>query len=440
MRPYTVSQITSLIKETLESRFPEVWVQGEISNFKLQSSGHLYFSLKDAHSQISAAMFRQSATGLTTFPKSGDSVIVRGEVNVYPPRGSYQVIVRELFFVGKGELLLKLEELKRVLADRGWFDPAHKKPLPSSPKRIGVVTSPTGAAIQDIVNILKRRYGGFSLLLNPVRVQGKEAAGEIAAAIRQFNEHGLADVLIVGRGGGSLEDLWPFNEEVVAKAIYESQIPVISAVGHETDTTIADLVSDLRAPTPSAAAELVAKAQSEQIETLTALKKRLQQTLFHLIDRPKARLRGICQHPFIRTPFRILEPYQMRLDDFRALQEEGMKRQLTDKRRGLAQAAMRLESLKPLTQVKQMQRRADQLRQAITLALSHQIKGGKERLSYLVRHLQAVDPKNLLSKGYSILFAQKGEAVVTSTAQVGPGDRIRALVADGELAMQVVDD
>ncbi|MGE3954589.1 MAG: exodeoxyribonuclease VII large subunit [Parachlamydiales bacterium] len=437
MRPYTVSQITSLIKETLESRFPEVWIQGEISNFKFQSSGHLYFSLKDPNSQIGAAMFRQSATGLTALPKDGDQVIIRGELNVYPPRGSYQVVVRELHFVGRGALLLKLEELKRALGERGWFDPDHKKPLPPSPKRIGVVTSPTGAVIQDILQVLKRRVGGFSLLLNPVRVQGKEAACEIATAIEEFNRYHLVDVMIVGRGGGSLEDLWPFNEEIVAKAIYESQIPIISAVGHETDTTIADLVADLRAPTPSAAAELVCKARAEQMETLGMHRRRFRQTLFHLLDRPKSRLRMIGQHPFIKNPFRLLEPYQMRLDDLTALKEERMDRLLNERKRALLSATKRLKALQPLSQVRQMQRRAGGLHRALTLAAQTQVKRRREHLGYLLRHLEAVDPKNLLKKGYSILIAQKEGAVVTSKNQLSSGDRVRALLSDGEIALEV---
>ena len=254
--PLTVSQLTNAIKLSLESTFPMIYLQGEVTNFKLQSSGHLYFSLKDANAMIGAVMFKGEASALKIMPKAGDQVVVKGELSVYPPKGNYQLVVRELSYVGLGELLLKLEELKIKLHQMGWFKSSHKKPLPRFPKRIGVVTSPTGAVIQDILNVLTRRFSGFHLILYPVKVQGEGAAQEIAQAIEQFNKYQIVDVMIVGRGGGSLEDLWAFNEEIVASAIFHSQIPIISAVGHETDHCIADYVADVRAPTPSAAAEM----------------------------------------------------------------------------------------------------------------------------------------------------------------------------------------
>jgi exodeoxyribonuclease VII large subunit len=264
----TVSQLSQAIKLSLETAFPFVQLQGEISNCKPHSSGHLYFSLKDAHAQISAVMFRPDAATLKFTPKDGTQVIAIGEINVYPTSGKYQIVVRELRPMGIGELLLKLEELKMKITKLGWFRKEHKKPLPKFPKRIGVVTSPTGAAIQDMLNILTRRFSGFHLILYPVKVQGEGAAQEIAHAIEQFNHYELADVLIVGRGGGSIEDLWAFNEEVVAKAIFESKIPIISAVGHETDHCIADYVADIRAPTPSAAAEIVIAEKGQQLHHL----------------------------------------------------------------------------------------------------------------------------------------------------------------------------
>ena len=240
MKILSVTELTSAIKAVIEPSFQGIAVKGEISNFKLQSSGHLYFTLKDAGSQISAVLFKGNAACLNKMPKEGDQVVAKGEISLYAPRGQYQIIVRELQFLGLGDLLLKLQQLKEQLQMRGWFDPAHKKKLPKLPKRIGVVTSPTGAVIQDILQVLTRRFAGFHVILNPVKVQGEGAAQEIAQAISDFNRLKLADVLIVGRGGGSIEDLWAFNEEVVAKAIFESDIPIISAVGHETDFTIAD--------------------------------------------------------------------------------------------------------------------------------------------------------------------------------------------------------
>ncbi len=270
--PLTVSQLTNAIKLNLESTFPRIHLQGEISNFKVQTSGHLYFSLKDVHAQISVVMFKADASLLKIMPKAGDQVIVKGALNVYPPKGNYQLIVRELAYVGIGELLQKLEALKFKLHQMGWFKNSHKKPLPRFPQRIGVVTSPTGAVIQDILNVLSRRFSGFHLILNPVKVQGEGAADEISQAIEDFNRYQSVDVMIVGRGGGSLEDLWAFNEEIVAKAIFHSQIPIISAVGHETDHCIADYVADVRAPTPSAAAEIVIAEKKQQIDYLMRCK------------------------------------------------------------------------------------------------------------------------------------------------------------------------
>src|SRR3569832_283182 len=277
----SVSQLTLSIKKHLEGRFQTVKVQGEITNFKEQASGHLYFTLKDAETQNTAEKNRGRATRQTRQPKNGDQVIVQGEISVYAPRGNYQLIIRQLHKAGVGELLLKLHALKAKLEGLGWFDNSRKRPLPTSPNTIGVVTSPTGAVIQDILNILSRRHAGFHLILNPVKVQGEGAAKEIAQAISHFNEYKLADVLIACRGGGSLEDLWPFNEEVVASAIYRSRIPVISAVGHETDFSISDFVADLRAPTPSAAAEIVMAAADHHLGQLLAFQKRFDQLMTH---------------------------------------------------------------------------------------------------------------------------------------------------------------
>lgn len=279
----TVTQLTQNVKDLVEANFPALSVQGEISNFKQHTSGHLYFSLKDSGAQISAVMFRQDALRLPRPPKEGDQVIATGGLNVYPPRGQYQMVVRSMEAVGLGALLLKLEQLKREIHRRGWFAPEHKRPLPKFPKRVGVITSPTGAVIQDILNVLRRRNLRFQLLLNPVKVQGEGAAAEIAKAIEQMNRYRLVDVMIVGRGGGSIEDLWAFNEEIVAKAIFESEIPIVCAVGHETDHTIAEYVADLRAPTPSAAAEMVMAERSQQVAFIEQAGRRLAQTMRHLI-------------------------------------------------------------------------------------------------------------------------------------------------------------
>jgi len=253
---YTVSELTREIKQVLETGFPCLWVEGEISNFKRHSSGHLYFTLKDENSQIRCAMWRYRANDLIFRPEDGMKVLVQGNLQVYEPGGYYQIIVQQVQPAGVGELQLAFEQLKKKLYAEGLFDEAHKKPIPIFPERIGVITSPTGAAIRDIISVITRRFPIAQIILAPVRVQGPGAKEEIVQAIQDFNEFGEVDVLIVGRGGGSLEDLWAFNEEVVARAIFTSKIPIISAVGHEIDFSISDFVADRRAPTPSAAAEM----------------------------------------------------------------------------------------------------------------------------------------------------------------------------------------
>lgn len=480
----TVSQLTQAIKLQLELAFPSVWLQGEVSNCKLQSSGHLYFSLKDPQAQISAVMFRGDLASVKGIPKDGTHVIVRGEINVYPPNGKYQIIVRELRPVGLGELLLRLEELKTKLQKLGWFDPKHKKPIPKFPKRIGVVTSPTGAAIQDILNILTRRFSGFQLILNPVRVQGEGAAQEIAQAIAQFNHYKLADVLIVGRGGGSIEDLWAFNEEIVAAAIFKSEIPIISAVGHETDTCISDFVADIRAPTPSAAAEIVIAEKSHQLAHLEQVRRRLQHTVGHLIRQCRHQFDGIRRQPHFASPYHtILGPRFQRLDELRQDIDADMKNILSRKQILITSLKKQVASLRPTTQIihlrqklqhwdkalfnvltmrfastrKLLQQKRDRLthawkakydsrkrvfdlkikRQQLDQAWTRALSLRKERLKKLSTSLHSIDPKNLIKKGYSILFAEKDRSVITSILTINKNQEIRALLADGEILTTV---
>jgi len=412
----TVTELTLSIKKQLESRFPYVNVQGEITNFKEQASGHLYFTLKDAQSQISGVLFRGNAQSLARMPKNGDQVVVQGELSVYAPRGNYQLIVRQLQYAGVGELLLKLHALKAKLEARGWFDKSRKKPLPTAPKTIGVVTSPTGAVIQDMINVLSRRHAKFHLLLNPVKVQGDGAAQEIALAIDHFNKFKLADVLIVGRGGGSLEDLWAFNEEVVAEAIYRSEIPIISAVGHETDFSIADFVADVRAPTPSAAAEIVMAAAVQHLQYLGQADKRLNQAMLHLLSAYRHRLDTVRRQPILTSPFAILGQASQHLDDLSEELTESMQRAIVTKRLQLAGLQRQLLALDPMVRVQHL----------------------KQKLSQLTAHLKSIDPKNLLTKGYSILFRENGSSVIFSPKEVQAGENVRVLVKDGEIKAKVL--
>lgn len=452
----TISQITQAIKLQLEASFPLVRIQGEISNLRRQASGHLYFTLKDAQAQISAVLFRGDSQGLQRLPRDGDQVMVEGAINVYPPRGSYQIVVRHLAPVGLGELLLRYEELKRRLQSRGWFDPEHKKALPQLPRCIGVVTSPTGAAIQDMLHVLGRRFSGFRLLLNPVLVQGSGAAQQVAQAISEFNRHRLVDVIIVARGGGSIEDLWAFNEEIVAAAIHESQIPIISAVGHETDHCLCDFVADLRAPTPSAAAELVIQERAQKLEGLHLFQQRLQHSMKQRLERYRERLKNAAKHPFLSSPYTLLGAHFQRVDEWRGRLDQIMVSLLRAQATGLESKKQQLSGLRPNQRILQLKERLGSLSRQLDTSFTHllhkrhqilSIEARCQRLDHLIKnlicirkerlkrnfqYLSALNPKNLLKKGYSIAFSEKSGSVINSVASVRAGDSIRLLVADGE--------
>lgn len=411
----TVAELTHSIKKLLEGRYPYVCVKGEISNLKEQSSGHLYFTLKDLEAQMSAVLFKGNARTLTRPLKNGDQVVVKGEISVYVPRGNYQFLVRELEYMGLGELLLKLHELKVKLEQKGWFAKERKRPLPKFPRTIGVVTSPTGAVIQDILNVLSRRFSGFRLILNPVKVQGEGSAQEIAQAIEQFNRYGLADVLIVGRGGGSLEDLWAFNEEIVAAAIVSSKIPVISAVGHETDFCIADYVADLRAPTPSAAAEMVIAEKQVHLTHLAQSRRRIQQMTLGLIRQHRVRLTGLQRQPLLSSPYAILGKYHQMRDELITELQHQMKAQLQRKQMHLLMLKKQLLALKPSVQIQLL----------------------KEKLTRLHQHLKALDPKNVLTKGYCILFRENTHSAILSSQEVHAEETVQILMHDGKLTANI---
>lgn len=475
----TVSQLSQAIKFSVEKTFPLVWLQGEMSNCKPHTSGHLYFSLKDANAQISAVMFRPDAATLKFPPKDGTQVIAKGELNVYPASGKYQIVVRELRPVGVGELLLKLEELKIKLTKQGWFRKEHKKALPKFPKRIGVVTSPTGAAIHDMLNILTRRFSGFHLILYPVRVQGEGSAQEIAHAIEEFNRYQLADVLIVGRGGGSIEDLWAFNEEIVAKAIFDSHIPIIAAVGHETDHCIADYVADLRAPTPSAAAEIVIAEKSQQLHHLKQVQFQIRQHVTHLMQQYRHRLQNLMRFPVIQTPYGILGQWLQRIDSLRLDVDQAIRQRLLMKKLTLDSKKQELKALKPSARLEHYRqkfiiwereikggiaRKLIHLKQSLIksqgfidqswrhrqnsqLALFQESEKRKqlqtlyqrsvskkyEQLEMIKTSLSMVNPKNILSKGYCILFSEKDYSAITSINAVKTNDQVRILLSDGKL-------
>jgi exodeoxyribonuclease VII large subunit len=457
----SVTELTATIKKQLESRFPTISVKGEISNLKEQTSGHLYFTLKDQGAQISAVLFRGNAKDLTRLPKNGDQVILRGEISVYAPRGNYQLIARQLEFLGAGELLLQLHALKAKLEKQGWFEKSQKKPLPKFPRTIGVVTSPTGSVIQDILNILSRRLPGFHLILNPVKVQGEGAAKEIAQAIDEFNRYELADVLIVGRGGGSLEDLWAFNEEPVAAAIFRSRIPIISAVGHETDFSIADFVADLRAPTPSAAAEIATAETAHLLQFFTQARNRFKGMLSTSLKHHLRHLENLKRHPYLLNPFSLIEPHAQRLDTLRDDLALGLKRNLQEKQLQLMGLKKQTSALKPSTQIANWKHKLTVLSRSLQTTMSHlkltqqkrfsapvfykqmnqcmvaQIGQKRQKLEQLTAHLRSIDPKNLLKKGYCILFQEKSNSVILSSRDLKEQDQVRLQLHDGQAHLTV---
>ena len=386
----TVTDITRQIKQSLETRFPRVWIQGEISNFKQHTSGHLYFTLKDEGAQISGVIWRSRAAGLAIVPEDGMKVIARGAVTVYPPRGNYQIDCDQIQPVGVGELQLAFERLKKKLEAEGLFDPDHKKLIPEFPERIGIVTSETGAALQDIRSVLSRRFPSVEVILAPVKVQGAGAAEEIAEAIIEMNRYGHIDVMIVGRGGGSLEDLWAFNEEVVAHAIYDSRIPVVSAVGHEIDFSIADFVADLRAPTPSAAAEIVVRDRSELIEVL----RNMWYTMQRSVEDTVSSLRD--------TVDSLIGSYAFN---------------------------------RPRDLLRESSQRVDELERSLVIATSHVMTLAGRQRAALDQRLEALSPKGVLRRGYAIV-RKKGE-VVTSAGTLKEGDVASIQFHDGDVTTRV---
>lgn len=348
-RVYKISELNRSAKMILEDAFAGIWVEGEISNFKFHSSGHMYLSLKDETAQISACFFSRYNQSVKFELKDGLKVLAFGRVSLYEQRGQYQFYIERVEPKGIGALQLAFEQLKAKLEKEGLFRPEHKKAIPKFPKTVGVVTSPTGAAIRDILNVMRRRFDGTQILIFPVRVQGDGSAAEVAAAIQAMNQRADIDVLIVGRGGGSLEDLWAFNEEIVARAVYASGIPIISAVGHEIDWTICDLVADLRAPTPSAAAELVVQNREEIEIRLMDFKNRMRKCMLHFMDIGRQRLRALESTYAFKQPLLLVEGFIQRVDELSRQLQNYLKARMTDKRGSFDNMAAKLHALSPLS-------------------------------------------------------------------------------------------
>lgn len=434
---YTVSEITFAVKKNLESSFQRIQVKGEITNLRKQSSGHIYFSLKDANAQISAVLFQNYAKNLSRPIKDGDLVVLEGDVSVYTPKGTYQIIARSLSFDGVGNLLMELYRLKEDLQAKGFFDPARKKPLPLFPKTIGVVTSPSGSVIQDILHILNRRFSGFHLILYPVKVQGEGAASEIAAAIDGFNQHKLVDVIIVCRGGGSLEDLWPFNEKIVAEAIYRSDIPIISAVGHETDFSISDFVADVRAPTPSAAAELVLQEKKNLQTTLFTIQRHLQSTLEGILKQHRYRIQRFQSHPKMVDPYSLIGIFEQRLDDIKEELTSTFFNKLEKLQILLSHKRSILQNLMPIRQIEKEKMQITLIQKALHSRIQALLQEKTTRMKHLVSHLESVNPKNVLKKGYCICFEENTNSVIISAKELLQAKEASLLMHDGVVKVAV---
>jgi len=391
---FSIGEITREIKLSLENRFSGLWIEGEISNFKRHTSGHLYFSLKDSQAALRCVMWRGTASHLSFEPEDGTKVRAFGDITIYEKQGNYQLRVAQMLPLGVGELEIAFRKLKERLAAEGLFDPEHKTSLPEIPQTVGVITSPTGAAVRDIIVTLHRRWPPARIVLCPTAVQGAGAAAQIAEAVKDFNAWGQADVLIVGRGGGSLEDLWPFNEEIVARAVYNSQIPVVSAVGHEIDFTICDFVADVRAPTPTGAAELVVPDREEMSNAI----------------------RNMVSSMSLRIGERLRQ-YREIIKGFKG--RYGMKR---------------IQDI-----IFQSMQRVDELERGLTAAMRHTLDRSRTQVDYQNARLQALSPQAVLKRGYSVTRTYPEGQVVSTASSVRAGRKIQTVLAEGGIISEVIE-
>jgi exodeoxyribonuclease VII large subunit len=433
----TVGELAMRIKAQLEDQFPAVWVEGEISNLRTPSSGHAYFTLKDDTAQLRCVLFRGRGRRVAFQPEDGMQVLAFGGLDVYLARGEYQLVVELLEPKGVGALQLAFEQLKRRLEAEGLFDAARKRPLPPFPRTIGIVTSPTGAAIRDMLHVIDRRFADLRILITPVRVQGEEAPGEIVAALRDLQAVEDLDVIIVGRGGGSIEDLWAFNDERVARAIAGCRVPVISGVGHETDFTIADFVADLRAPTPSAAAEVVVQEKLQVARALVSLYEALKQAMASRLERDRERVEVLGKRRVLTDAARALRDLYRRVDELtsrltRAVR--GSERQATH-RLSLARNALR--SLNPVARIANGTVLLAQLRGRLASAAVHSVKVSQHRFDAAVGRLDSLSPLAVLGRGYSLTRLLPSGVIVRSAAQTRPGDAIEILLHQGAVEARV---
>ncbi|MEZ5417623.1 MAG: exodeoxyribonuclease VII large subunit [Vicinamibacterales bacterium] len=433
----TVGELTAALRGLVESEFPEVWVEGELSGARVWNTGHLYFTLKDAHAQIKGVMFRTSLRLLRFTPEDGARVIARGRLSIYDPRGEYQLICEHMEPTGLGALQLAYEQLRKRLEAEGLFDAGRKRPLPALPRRIGIVTSRDGAALRDIIRVLRRRYPNAHLVIAPARVQGEGAAAEIARALGRIGRIAGVDVVIAGRGGGSIEDLWAFNEEAVARAIAACPVPVISAVGHETDVTIADFVADLRAPTPSAAAEIVVGRKDQFVHQIDAVGARARAAVSAQVRRLDARLHQLSARPaFAGLPGRIAMR-QRHVTELAAALRASAAQAVARRQRQVLTLARMLDTYRPQDRLARMRMALASHRGRLDTAMRALHHRADARARESAARLHALSPLAVLGRGYAVCWTGDRTALIRRAGQVAPGDRVRVTLGAGEIGCEV---
>ena len=432
---YQVSQLTRDIKAIMEAAFDSIWVEGEISNFRTVASGHSYFVLKDAKSQVRCVLFKGHRAGIKFQPEDGDQVLLFGRITVYDARGEYQIVTESMEPRGLGALQKAYEQLKIKLEKEGLFDEEKKKPLPEFPWKIGVVTSSTGAAVRDILNIVRRRNPKVSVLLYPAKVQGEGAAKEIAQGIHELNQRKDIEVIIIGRGGGSLEDLWAFNEEEVARAISTSRIPIVSAVGHEIDFTIADFAADLRAPTPSAAAELTVPILEDTLREIGSLNEALISSLEKKLKDYFDLLKRLMDRRFFHQPKEIFNPQIQRIDELHSRLLRGLEQNLLNHQQRFQDKIHRLFQASPEKNIPHMKENLSMLEKRMQHIIQSNLLLRKERFEGILKNLNAFNPLSILERGYSI--CSKDEKSLKSIEGINPGDLINVKLAQGGLSCTV---
>ncbi|WP_318477050.1 exodeoxyribonuclease VII large subunit [Photobacterium leiognathi] len=436
-RIYTVSSLNAQVRLILENEMGVVWLIGELSNFSMPVSGHWYFTLKDSRAQVKCAMFKGSNRHVTFKPGNGNQVLVKARLSLYEPRGDYQLIIESMQPEGDGRLQQQFEQLKMSLAAEGLFAQSLKKSLPEQPKRVGIITSKTGAALHDILHVLQRRDPSLPIVIYPTMVQGEGAAISIAQAIGRANARQECDVLIVGRGGGSLEDLWAFNEEIVARTIAASQIPVVSAVGHEVDVTIADFVADVRAPTPSAAAELISRDMTHQTQLLDRKRQQLRHAITAYLSQSLRQTTQLQhrlerQHPQLR-----LNLQQQHLDEISQRLTQAMARKLQKNQQYIDHNNYKLSLYSPASLVRNAQRNLERSEQRLYDALDRKLLNARHKLAVAAEKLETVSPLATLARGYSITRNEQGD-VIRKASQVKTGDTLITTVTDGEIHSSVI--